>query len=208
MITRHLSSLRLAVLAVLDKAMSSNTGDWTVQGFGLLRYYIRNVGRIHLWDDRLRYPGVSMIHNHAWHLRSTVVCGSLVNQRYLANDWKFFSWAQRYHHMRLQTGFDTKTLSPVDTVWMIKQNPERYIPGDVYLQVAHEVHETIAANGTVTLMERNDTERPGEADVYWPIDHQWGTATPRPATPEEVQRTVSTAIEELTRPLKGLSDPY
>lgn len=208
MITHHLKPLRLAVLAILDKAMSSNVGDWSVQGFGMLRYYIRNAGRLHLWDDRLRYPGVSMIHNHAWHLRSTIVCGSLVNQRYLDNNWQFMSAARPFSHMRLQTGFDTKHLSPVDQVWLLKHRAERYLPGDVYLQTAHEVHETIAANGTITLMERNDTAQAGVADVYWPIDSEWGTATPRTATPEEVQRTVATAIEELTRPLKGLEDPH
>lgn len=176
-----------------------------MQGFGMLRLYIRNVGRLHLWDDRLRYPGVSMIHNHAWHLRSTVVSGELINQRYVHNDWQFLSWAKPYDHMRLQTGFDTRVLSPVDHVWMVPQKPERFIPGDVYLQAAHEIHETIAANGTITLMERHDTPT-GEADVYWPSGTNWGTATPRAATPEEVERTVLTAIEELTKPMHGLSD--
>lgn len=194
----HLKPLRLAVLAILDKAMSSNVGDWSVQGFGMLRYYIRNVGRLHLWDDRLRYPGVSMIHNHAWHLRSTIVTGSLRNQRYLSNNWKFLSWAQPYHHMRLQTGFDTKQLSYTDDVWLVRQPLETFLPGDIYLQHAQEIHETIAANGTITLMERTDTPTHGEADVYWPLNDRWGTATPRPATPEEVQRTVELALVGLT----------
>lgn len=205
MITPHLRPLRLAVLALLDKAMSFNHGDWSVQGFGVLRYYIRDVGRIHLWDDRLRYPGVSMIHNHTWHLRSTVVCGTLKNQRYLANDWKFFSWAEPYKHMRLITGYQSKPTTEPNDVWMVKQSAERYLPGDVYLQTAHEIHETIPANGTITVMERNESQQ-GEADVYWPADGQWGTATPRPATPEEVSMVVETAIAELTRPIRGLTE--
>src|SRR5690348_1365077 len=59
-----------------------NAYEWTVQGFGMVRTKIANVGRIHVWDSRVRVALVSDIHAHPWELRSTVISGELINQRF------------------------------------------------------------------------------------------------------------------------------
>lgn len=199
MIPANIAALRLAVIQVLDTAVAQVElddlplyGDWSVQGFGVVRLFIRNIGRLHIWDDTLRYPDVSMVHTHSWDLRSTIVCGKLMNTRYHET---IFGFAPRFPHkkQRLITGYNTQMVSPVVDVDLITENPEFYGPGDVYAQHAREIHRTDAVNGTVTIMERTEIEN-GEADVYWPAGCTWGTAKPRKATPDEVRTTALKAI--------------
>lgn len=177
--------LRLAVLHILDNAIDY---DWSVQGFGLLRLYIRTVGRLHIWDDTLRYPNVSMIHNHSWDLRSTVVSGMLTNVRYTEETLI----GRPFQTHRMITGYQCSTVTPVRDTRLLEWPREKYFAGDVYTQHAAQIHQTLAINGTVTLMERQEDEN-GQADIYWPANCTWGTARPRPATIEEIVRTVANA---------------
>jgi hypothetical protein len=181
--------LQLAVLHILDHA---GQYDWSVQGFGMLRLYIRKIGRLHIWDDRLRYPGVSMIHTHSWDLRSTIVSGNVRNTRFEEMD----VIGLPYHKQRLVTGFQAHMVSEAKTVRLLNHPAEWYEPGDVYRQAGHEIHLTDAANGTITLMERREDEN-GEADIYWPLGESWGTATPKVATLKEILDTTAYAKEIL-----------
>lgn len=181
--------LQLAVLQILDNASHY---DWSVQGFGMLRLYIRKIGRLHIWDDRLRYPGVSMIHTHSWDLRSTIVSGRVRNTRFTEEDVIGHPFCKQ----RLVTGFHSHTVSPVQVVKLLDCPPERYEPGDVYRQAGREIHITDASNGTITMMERREDEN-GEADVYWPLGEEWGTATPRMASLKEILDTVAYAKDIL-----------
>jgi hypothetical protein len=185
-LTNNVAALRLAVIQILDHALDY---EWSVQGFGMLRLYIRKIGRLHIWDDHLRYPNVSMIHNHSWDLRSTVVCGALANARYSRDD----VIGRPYKTHRMITGYNCVTVSPVVDVRLLDHPIERYQPGDDYAQRAHEIHETLAKNGTVTIMQRNEDDN-GQADIFWPADCTWGTAKPRAATQAEIQSTVERAL--------------
>lgn len=180
--------LQLAVLAILDKC---DHYEWSVQGFGLLRLYVRNVGRLHIWDSLLRYTDVSMIHNHSWDLKSTVVSGKLTNRKYTIENH-----GSPYMTQRLVTGYQTELLTPPHEVGLLCQGSQLFLPGEAYHQYAHEIHETLAEDGTITMMERTETEV-GMADVYWPVGTSWGTATPRLATEYEVRTTVARAIHRM-----------
>jgi hypothetical protein len=182
--------LRLAVTAILDNATAY---EWSVQGFGMLRLYIRDIGRLHIWDSSLRYPDVSMVHNHSWDLRSTVVSGRLVNTRF----WQHKAGAP-HQGKRLITGYQTRDVQDLGVVLLRAQTPEIYIPGDVYHQRASEIHRTDAEDGTITLMERKEDEQ-GQADVYWHAGTEWGTAKPRPATRDEIVEVSQRALKVLGR---------
>jgi hypothetical protein len=196
----NVQPLRLAVLQILDTAIGQLDhehplyGDWSVQGFGVLRLYIRKVGRLHVWDDGLRYPNVSMIHTHSWDLTSTVVSGALTNIRYTEETVP--GVGSPFKKQRLLTGYQSRQVSPVVDVNLMPWPLEELRAGDIYHQRAAEIHKTVARNGTVTLMERTEDNN-GEADVYWPADCTWGTAKPRRATLDEVRTTVLKAIELL-----------
>lgn len=183
-------ALQLAVLQILDTS-AIHPYYWSIQGMGMLRLYIRNLGRLHIWDSRLRYPGVSMVHNHSWDLKSTVVAGRIVNTKYipgpLGNAW---------HQRRLVTGYDCHFVEQ-DTVVSLHQGvDEVYLPGEEYVQQAHEIHRTDAEDVTITLMERREDVQ-GQADVFWRVGQTWGTAQPREATKEEIHRTCVRAIASL-----------
>lgn len=198
-------ALQLAVLQILDAAIGHLDhdlplyGDWSVQGFGVLRLYIRRIGRLHIWDGRLRYPDVSLIHTHSWDLRSTVVVGRLVNTRYRESEIPGYGHPYKRH--RLLTGYQARPVSEAADVRLLPEPREVYGPGDVYAQAAHEIHRSEPEDGTITLMERRE-DVDGQADVYWPASCTWGTATPRPATGEEVRRTVTLALAGLEEALR------
>lgn len=186
--------LQVAVLGILDNAPKFH---WSLQGMGLLRLYVRDVGRIHIWDETLRYsPDVSMMHNHSWDLHSTIVAGRLQNTRYVqcAEDTK---GAIRYHTKTFITGYDAHATSDQETVCLCALPPETYTPIMDYRQKAHEVHRTDALDGTVTVLLRKDDEE-GHANIYWPEGTEWVSATPRPARPEELRVGVKKAIAWLT----------
>lgn len=182
-----MTPLQLAVRAILERAAAY---DWSVQGFGLLRLYMGREGRLHVWAPCLRYDGVSVIHDHSWDLHSTIVSGRLVNRRYVETQLPGSSYLKR----KLVTGYNTRFIAPSTRTYLVALKDEVYLPGGEYAQKATEIHETIPDPYTVTFMQRyEDTD--GLATVYWPVGSEWGTAKPRPATPEEVKRVTKRALE-------------
>lgn len=163
--------------------------QWSVQGLGMLRLYVGKVGRIHIWDDRLEAPNVSKIHNHSWPLRSTIIAGTLRNQRY----YETYNVAdpqpnlQAYFKQRAITGFKFEFQGPPVLTMLLPRGLETYGPGDVYEQSPAEPHYTDADRGTITIMERPSDGDTGQADVYWPVNETWGSAVPHPATPEQIE---------------------
>lgn len=174
-------------------------GAWTVQGFGFLRTYFGPAGepkrfRLNLWDHRFSVPGVSTIHDHPWHFNSIIVGGAFCNQRYeMSTDY------QSATHMftTIKTGEGGGPIkTPPKLVILTPLAPELYTPGDTYHQEAWEIHETIFADGTVTLNERMPVADGEHARVFWPCGSEWVDAEPRPATREEVSDGVVYALRE------------
>lgn len=174
------TALQLAIRTILEKSTSF---EWSIQGFGMLRLHLRDDARIHIWDKSLRYPNVSMIHNHSWDLRSEIVVGELRNARFVESNC-----GPHFIRRRLVTGYKTKMVSAEESIRLqIVNGVEHYIAGETYSQLAHEIHSTDAEDSTVALMHRNEHQGDGTADVFWPADKKWGTAKPRIATDAEVE---------------------
>ncbi len=198
----NIRPLQLAVLQIFDLVLGNTMfgrenraeiGDWSVQGFGFMRLYIRKIGRLHIWNSALRYPDVSIIHNHSWDLRSTVVSGCLVNTRYEPNDVAGDLFLGR----KLVTGYHSHFTDNEEYITRLLPLPrERYWPGDIYKQSAHEIHCTDARDGSITLMERHE-DVDGEATVYWPYGTTWGDAKPRKASTIEIRQSINLAIQVL-----------
>lgn len=180
--------LQLAVVAILEKAKHY---EWSVQGFGMLRLYIRNIGRLHIWDSRLEYPGVSKIHNHSWDLRSTIVFGELTNTVFGEH-----SRGVLFSGKRLVTGYQTRDVQALPDTKLAIIDQQTFTPGDAYAQAASKIHRSDAVDGTVTLMERNEDEN-GQADVYWLHGTEWGTAKPREATVAEIEMVTQSVLRKV-----------
>ena len=76
--------------------------------------------------------------------------------------------------------------SAMEDVGLLAEEPELYLPGSSYRQEPDEVHRTLPADGTVTLItqERRDVDT---ARVFWPRGGVWGDAIPRQATEREIE---------------------
>jgi hypothetical protein len=172
--------------------------EWTLQGFGMFRLYLGKVGRIHLWDRRFAVPEVSNVHTHPWDLRSTVISGRLTNLRFgHVGD----EGIRNYYGQKLQTGEGGGLKGEPFQAALYTRAREHFGPGDVYQQMASEIHESQPEDGTVTIMERpKGPDFTEHAFVYWDIDRGpigWVSAEPRRATHEQVFRASVLALDVL-----------
>lgn len=186
---------------LLENRMLLPAKNWTVQGFGFMRLKIDESTRIHIWDARLREAGVSDIHDHTqWAFTSHIISGQIVNVRFEVHD----QVGQPYHMATLTCGMGGGIHNdPVKTVSLITRTPELYLPGSSYRQEPDEIHRTMAADGTVTLI-RQERSKVNTARVFWPEGGAWGDAIPRQATPGEIDDVGGFALSIFCRePLKA-----
>lgn len=165
--------------------------EWTLQGFGMLRTYVPNGGRINVWDSRYRVPNVSMIHTHPWNFDSIVVKGCLMNQRFYTSE----PFVTPTHSCAIiKPGIGGGMREDLSPVYLCQFPGETYRAGEVYHQHASEIHISTPSESCVTF---NNRERTGkdEARVYWPYGERWVDAIPREATKDEVRDIVTRALE-------------
>lgn len=175
---------------------------WTVQGFGMIRTYLDDEKqfRLNVWDDRLRVPRVSDIHDHPWDFTSWVLVGRITNQRYsvlssseappiLPAD---MVPAELFRHVQIVTGEGGGPTGPAGNRWLQPRELESYGPTTGYSQDREEVHRTIAMPGTVTINDRSSATAQHTANIYWE-EGDWVNAEPRPATKAEVYSAIEQA---------------
>jgi hypothetical protein len=175
------------VLSILEKWRSY---EWTLQGFGFIRTKIQNVGRIHVWDSKLTTPRVSTTHTHPWPLRSTIISGELINQRFT----EIPAGGMPYLRSRIATGEGGGLIGEPEPVTLRTGDPEIHLAGETYEQEPTEIHRSIPQDGTVTLMVRPQGPPLEEAAVYWPNGTPWVTAEPRKAEEWEISDVIAYAL--------------
>jgi hypothetical protein len=140
--------------------------DWSVQGLGMMRLYLSEAVRLHIWDSSLRVPGVSAIHSHPWDLGVAIRCGA-----------------------------DAGPVEDIQQFELSEGVMEVYAGSAVYSQSKDEIHSSCPEDGTITLVTRTFHEDRDHAMVYWRGRGPWVDAKPRPATPEEVAAVTLRALE-------------
>jgi hypothetical protein len=170
---------------------------WTLQGFGMLRTYLGadQVHRLHIWDARYRVEKVSPIHDHPWDFTSQVIAGELINQRYTSGHRYEGYVDDIYKTVSIRCGEGGCALSPITRSILHRAQPEHYLSGDTYSQVATELHESLPQDGTVTVISRVFGPDRDLARVFWRGTEGWVSAEPRPATTEEVKAIVTNALD-------------
>jgi hypothetical protein len=172
--------------------------QWSISGLGMLRLYLSRENRVHIWDSSLLTPGVSAIHTHPWDLESHVLAGVYRQTRFVpATDYAVIYKDPRetLNCVDIECGANACILTQVTKLQTIEQCPEVYREGQTYKQSKDEIHQTMAEDGTVTLVSRTfypDTER---AKVLWRGSGGWVNAKPWDATPEEVAKVVVPVLE-------------
>lgn len=166
--------------------------DWTLQGLGMLRTYLTEELRLHVWDKHFAVPGVSELHTHPWALDSLVVAGALRNVRYRPTGKVN---GMPYMRQRLKCGAGACLEGEPELAFLRAMEVEYYAAGECYHQEAYEIHQSFPENGTVTLVQRTFNGDRDHALVFWPYEMGWVTAEPRPATEMEVQAITSNALQ-------------
>lgn len=172
---------------------------WQVQGRGMLRTYLRDDWRLHIWDKSVCVPDVSPLHEHPWDLHSTIVAGTLYNTRYVDVSGMPYPGnlklpVSKYNGAVIKCGEGACTLTDVKPFFLEMQTSETYFEGQSYTQTKDEIHKTDAEDGTVTLVFRRFYPERDKARVYWTVG-EFVSAEPRRATEEEIQRITKTALD-------------
>lgn len=182
-----MSSTKLLVKKILEKAENFK---WSIQGLGMLRLYLADDLRLHVWDNRYRVVNVSPIHDHPWDFESTVVAGAVRQVRYIEGmsyDNMTFKYAT------IKCGEGACTLSE-PTLIDLQPHYEEYREGNIYTQKADEIHESQPEDGTVTLCKRTFGRNRDNARVFWRGDGEFVSAEPRTATSDEVKAITENAL--------------
>lgn len=188
---------RLLIRKILERPLGY---DWTVQGLGMMRIYLDDSVRIHVWHSSLVVPNVTDVHEHPWDFESLVLAGEMRNFRYVrANDT--YPESEAYYRDTLLCGTGNLAGDPAPCwliPWFPNGSPSQHGPGDTYSQRFDEIHRSQFEDGTVTLVRRNFVNADRDhADVYWKRGAQFVSAEPREATPEEILRVAESALDQL-----------
>jgi hypothetical protein len=195
---------RTLVYDVLSRPFSSGCipRKWTYQGLGMVRTALDADGvlRLNVWNDHLRVPNISSIHDHPWTLKSYILNGQLLNRRY--DDERHAGPAEGReiypaHGVKLGCGAHPNGAhlgEPFDTI-LYPKKPEVYRTGECYYQHRDEIHQTQFGRSAVSLNIRTDRREDGSATVYWPHGTEWVDAAQREATFDEVNFSCWEAVQ-------------
>jgi len=173
------------VRTVLERA---EFHPWRVQSVGLLGLWLddQREYRLHVWDPEGAI-GEPPIHDHAVDFTSTVVVGEIVNTRYVEDPS-----GPVYLRERHSPGNEDDRRA--DAVRLVGASATLRA-GDSYRQLAHELHGSAQAPGTVTVVRfEGALDDPGELTTCRRLGTPWVSGKARPATPDEVRRVAATAL--------------
>lgn len=179
-------SNKLLVKKILENALSYK---WSLQGLGMLRLYLNDEVRLHVWNTDFEFPDASTMHTHPWHFESEVIVGQLKNILYYP-----MSDGRLYKRALIKCGEGCEISTP-EEILLTAMAPVLYTEGRIYCEAAQDIHSSHPENGTVTIVTRTFLEDRDHAYVFWPADKDWNSAEPRPATDEEVIAITKHSLE-------------
>jgi len=163
---------------------------WRIAGIGLLALRLddRREHRLHVWDPD-GCVGEPPIHDHPYDFTSTVIVGQLTNTRYVEDPS-----GPEYDRHRYSPNdeYDRRT----DTVRLVGTSSVLG-PGDRYVQLAPELHDSRQVAGTTTIIRCTWHGRP-ELTVCQRPGAPWVSGQGRPATAEEIKRTTAAALDHFS----------
>lgn len=186
--------------ALVRKAIATSAAiDWTLQGLGMMRMYLRPTSmRIHVWMPEWKVPGVTEIHDHPYPLTSHIIAGVMGDVQFVRvqlGDDDLRTGLYDEHSITCGVGKDdacaTKTVA-------LRSRPRKvYAAGDGY-HVGKAIPHLSAplASGTVTVIDRGKFT-PGENDralVFSRHGEPFGSAVARPVTYDEWQLASNLAV--------------
>ena len=186
--------LRDVVLSILK---APHRHEWSLQGFGMLRTYLGDDARIHIWDSAFKVPDVTEVHTHPWDFESVVIAGKMIDEIYVFGE-RLSVVAHVWNEGLITCGPAPKNpnVRDVRQRTLLNRIEKEYSAGDGYALDARVPHRSIPMDGTVTVIRRThylpdrDT-----ALVFWPVGTERVTAEPRLATTKERDAIIGRALE-------------
>jgi len=171
---------------------------WTLQGFGMLRLYISDTKRLHIWDASYAFKDVSLIHDHPWDFNSYIVAGVVRQHRFDVTPRNRLNQngLDNYEAQTIVCGEGGCSTGNIYQTGLKRSLIEIYREGDEYSQKAEEIHLSIPESGTVTIINRVFKEDTEHANVFWPIGEKWVSAEPRKADEEEIYNFTQLALSK------------
>lgn len=187
-----------ATIRLLTRKVLENAGafEWELKGLGLIRTYLSDDLKIHVWDSRFKVPNVSMMHEHPWSFESTIVAGRLEQFRFDRHSVACTCGCEPYNYSLVTCGPGGCLQTNAELTRLRRGPLEVYGPGSKYIQETDEVHHSLPVDGTVTLVRRLFYKPERAAHVYWPDGEEWVSSEPRRAKPYEAIDAAQGAIKQ------------
>ena len=163
---------------------------WTIQGTGLLALRLdgRREYRLHVWHPAY---GVAdpPVHDHPYDFVSQVIVGEVTNTLYEES-----SSGVEYRRVRYSPPDETPRCT--DTV-RLAARPAVLKEGQIYSQLAHELHDSRQLPGTVTVIRCGFKDVPS-LTVCLSDNGTWVTGKSRRPEPEDVKIITACALERFS----------
>lgn len=187
---------KLLIKKILENATAY---DWELKGLGMMRTYLSEDTKIHVWDSRYKIDNVSLTHEHPWSFESEIIAGRLRQYRLtsvpmLANALDEPE-ANPYMRSVVQCGPGGCLQSAPELVHLVRHDVEVYEEGQKYQQATDEIHQSYPEDGTVTVVRRIEYKEPRAAPVYWPAGEKWISSEPVMATPAKIRDIAGRSLE-------------
>lgn len=180
--------------SLVKKILENPLGHcWTLQGLGMLRLYLDDGLRMHVWDDRYQVNDVSQMHTHPWNFKSTVVAGEVENLLFIESS-DLNEEAIPYNKQKILCGEGGHLIDEPEKIWLVARRPQWYPEGYTYMELAEQIHVSRPKRGTVTIVEREFLEDNDHAYVFW-HDGEWVSAEPRPALNDEILSICNNSLD-------------
>ena len=191
---------------------------WFFFSHRMLKCYLTEEVRLHVWTDAERVHNLPRIHDHPWPFRSTILAGRVRNQRFLrTKDRRYREYF--YHDVvepsgRFDSGAkpgdreqapDRCAIGPIGVTRLAPGPYEVYTEGMSYGQRGGEIHDSKSLDGTVTLVDNDLRDSRSYITVFWekprgdgpPAFRGNAKLLPLPlASDAEVLRITSAALEK------------
>ncbi len=176
--------------------------EWSIQGLGMFRCYVDYNTRLHVWAEDWRDEAASDMHTHPWNFRSHILKGSAINYWMGEDNLESPDSGQPleiYNKRLLHCGENCHFINEAEKVGLFKSFSRKCIAGDTYSMSSSQIHVFEPQEDyTVSLVYRElpKDANPDNAYVYWKEGTEWGSAEPRPATKEEVEKMSKAVLEK------------
>jgi len=171
---------------IIDMLVHPFNHKWTVQGLGMMRTYLDETRRLHIWHSALKVPGATPLHDHPWDFTSEIIFGNMNQNRFEIVEGETSLHPVPMMKQKIQCGEGGDMVGEPEEVRLVAKPMETYYEGQWYSQEAHEIHDTFPMDNTITIINRVYHENRDFANVYYAKGGEFVSAHPRPASPAEV----------------------